>query len=114
MKLRMLASSLRLRLSRSEIDALGRGERIESSAHFPNGTVLTYAIAVSTDAETTASFAGNCIEVQLPAQVARAWALSDDVSLAAEQQTAGGSFSMLVEKDRSCLHPLATPPLELP
>ena len=114
MKLRMLASSLRLRLSRAEVDAIGRGERVESSAHFPNGTVLTYAIAVSTHAETTASFAGNCIEVQLPVQVARAWALSDDVSLAAEQRTANGSFSMLVEKDRTCIHPLTISPVELP
>lgn len=114
MKLRMQASSLRLRLSRPEVDAIARGERIESSAHFPNGTVLTYALSESTGLEITARFAGNCIEVQLPGQIAREWALGGDVSLAAEQTTANGSFSVLVEKDLTCLHATTTLPLELP
>jgi hypothetical protein len=93
---------------------IGRGERIESSAHFPNGTVLTYALSASTVPEITASFAGNCIEVQLPRQVATEWALGGDVSLAAELRTANDSFSLLVEKDLPCLHPLTTSPLEHP
>ena len=114
MKLRMQNSSLRLRLSRPEVDAIGRGERLESSAHFPNGTVLIYVLSESTGPEITASFAGNCIEIQLPRRVAREWALGGDVSLAAEQSTANGSFSVLVEKDLTCLHPMTTSPLELP
>ena len=105
MKLRMQASSVRLRLARQEVEALGRGERVQSTARFPNGAVFVYALSVTAGDEVTARFEDDCIEVQLPSPVAAEWAHGAEVTLAAEQLTTGGVFKILVEKDYSCLHP---------
>ena len=103
MKLRMLDSSIRLRLSRQEVEAFGRGERIQSTARFPNGGVLVYALSVAAGDEVTVRYEDDRIEVQVPRPTAAMWAGGEDTGIAAEQLTAGGMFVILIEKDFSCL-----------
>lgn len=104
MKLRMLDSAIRLRLSREEVEAVGRGERVESTARFPNGGVFVYALSVTAGEVVTARYDDDCIEVQVPRPTAAKWAGSDDTGIAAELPTTGGVFGILIEKDFSCLH----------
>lgn len=105
MKLRMLESSIRLRLSRQEVEAFGRGERIQSTARFPNGGVFVYALSTTAGDAVTVRYDDDCIEVQVPRQTAMKWAESEATEIAAEQATTGGVFAILIEKDFICLHP---------
>jgi hypothetical protein len=104
MKLRMLDSSIRLRLSRWEVEAFGRGERIQSTARFPNGGVFVTVLSVTAGDVVTVRYEDDCLEVQVPRPTAAKWAGSEDTGIAAEQPTTGGMFGILIEKDFSCLH----------
>ncbi len=99
MKLRMLESSVRLRLTPEEVELVGRGMRVQSVARFPNGAVFAYALCVTAGHEVTTRFDDDTIEVQVPRLLAERWAQSDEVGIAAEQPTTGGVFRILVEKD---------------
>lgn len=99
MKLRMLESSVRLRLTPEEVESVGRGVRLQSVACFPNGGVFAYALSVTAGNEVMARFDDDCVEVQVPRRLAETWARSDEVGIAAEQPTTGGVFRILVEKD---------------
>ena len=107
MKLRILGDSLRLRLARSEVDAIARGERVEASTTFPDGARFVYALCVGDVRTINAGFTSRGIEVELPHDAALAWARGDDVSLAGSQQTHEGSLALLIEKDFACLQPRA-------
>ena len=93
-----------MRLTRQEVEAFGRGERIQSTARFPNGGVFAYALSVTAGGAVTARFEDDCIEVQVPGPVAAQWAHGGEVAITAEQPTTGGVFKILVEEDTSCLH----------
>jgi hypothetical protein len=104
MKLRLRGSSIRLRLTQREVNALVATGRVEESVGFDARTRLTYAL--TTDASFLARFEGGTIEVQVPAGDASEWAASERVSLEAEQPIADGeSLRILVEKDWQCLRP---------
>lgn len=106
MKLRIRDDSLRLRLSRSEVAAIGRGEPVRAAMHVTPATALTYALAPS--AELTApevQLEGSSLTVRIPAETGRAWAESDDVSIRARQQAGDTELRMLIEKDFRCLAP---------
>lgn len=104
MKLRIRDNSIRLRLTRGEVDRLAREGRVASAIAFPDGARLEYAIesAAGPDAP-TADYAGNCVRVRAPGAAIRAWASSGQVSISGEQPLAAGGLSILVEKDFACL-----------
>jgi hypothetical protein len=105
MKLRILDDSLRLRLGRSEVTRLAQGEPVEGHTHFPSG-VFTYRVTTTSEVRSAASFVDGCIEVCLPVADVQRWATTDEVSLRATQELAGGrSLRLLVEKDFQCLAP---------
>ncbi len=114
MKLRTRAGSLRLRLTRGEVDALAsRGLVEESVVVGPGGDGrLVYALVASTAArDVTARLAGARITVELPAALAREWAASEQVGIEAVQAVGSGdaatTLTILVEKDFACLAPRA-------
>ncbi len=103
MKLRMRGSSVRLRLTRQEVGAIGRGEVVEEVTDFAPGERLVYALECGGDA-VTARFHEGRLTVQIPAATARAWSESEQVGIAAEQPVADGVvLRVLVEKDFACL-----------
>ena len=108
MKLRLHDDSLRLRLDRDEVDALGRGEAVETSARFPGGRTLRWRLEVAGD-DVTALLADDHVIVRLPAAVATHWAGDDtEVSVRGRPQASGdASLAILVEKDFECLEPRA-------
>jgi len=104
-KLRILDDSVRLRLARSEVEAIARGERVEAHTTFPDGARFVYALSSSDGTTPSARFADGRIDIVLPHDRATAWARSNDVSIRASQRTREGALALLIEKDFECLEP---------
>jgi hypothetical protein len=101
MKLRIQDDSLRLRLTRGEVDALGDGLAIERAAHFPGGQTLRYIVRSGAAAQhPQAAYSGDSIQITLPEARVKAWAASDEVGIEGQD----GPIRILVEKDFQCLH----------
>lgn len=109
MKLRIQNDSIRLRLTRSEIDELQSGGLVSASTHFPGGMALRYSVESSPAAVTlSASFSDNAVLVSIPETQVLGWAGSEQVGLEEQQLLAGGDrLHVLVEKDFHCLSPRA-------
>ena len=95
MKLRIRGSSIRLRLTQSEVAKVAAEGRVEDVVDFGSAK-LVYAL-VAGDA-IRASYTQNRIEVVAPV---KAWAASDDVGIEGEH----GPLKIIVEKDFACLKP---------
>jgi Family of unknown function (DUF7009) len=107
MKLRIKGNSLRLRVSRSEVARLLKGERVEETIHFaPQKTAtLTYALEQELSGiAPTVRYTESDITVYIPADWAIPWCLTDQVGIA-ESISLGitGSLDLLIEKDFACL-----------
>ena len=109
MKLRIRGNTLRLRLSRGEVNDLAeRGEVREAIAFgMAPAERLGYAIVASDSAAvTSARLSGGSVEVLVPRALARQWATSETVGFEATQPVSEGqSLQILVEKDFACLTP---------
>lgn len=97
MKLRILDDAIRLRLDRSEVDAIGAGDPVIACTRFPDGTTFGYELHPG---ETTgASFADGIMKVIVARDEADRWA-SDDTAVSIR-----GVQGLLIEKDFECLDP---------
>ena len=107
MKLRIRADTLRLRLTRSEVDRIAAGETIEEITPFPDGTALTYALRPGSvrGAEQVASDAGTRIDIEIPSSAAVEWAQSLEVGFCGEHPFQLGPLAVLIEKDFTCITP---------
>jgi hypothetical protein len=102
MKLRVHENSLRLRLSRTEVEQFASAGRVECAVDFGGGAALRYAIESSADTkEPRAIFEGGRIRVLVPSAAAREWAETERVGI--EAAPVEGP-RILVEKDFQCLH----------
>ncbi|HEU5021648.1 MAG TPA: hypothetical protein VFT60_07145 [Bryobacteraceae bacterium] len=102
MKLRIQDDSLRLRLTRGEVDDVSQGRAVKRTIHFTGGRTLQYIVTGSAaDASPRAVFSGDAIRVSLPESRVKAWAASDEVGIEGQD----GAIRILVEKDFQCLHP---------
>ncbi len=108
MKLRIRADTLRLRLTRGEVDRIARGEAVEESTHFPDGSVLGYQL-VPGELEAARQENTNSsqqIIVEIPAGPAAEWASCDDeVGFNGAEPFRVGPLTVLIEKDFECLTP---------
>lgn len=101
MKLRIQGDSIRLRLTVSEVAAVGRGEGVEETTHLGDPP-LFYSLTPLSDATAVdAEFYGGALRVTLPGATAQRWAETEEVSL----HGAAGTVSILIEKDFDCLEP---------
>jgi hypothetical protein len=106
MKLRLQGNSVRLRLTRSEVERLRERGQVEESVDFGAGEVLAYRLQSSQDlGPVGAAFHHGIVTVSVPTQTAQAWAGSDEVGIYAQS----GVLSISIEKDFRCL----TRPLDL-
>jgi len=106
-KLRIRDNSIRLRLTRGEVDILRDAGRVAGRTGFPGGSEFQYLVKGSTTSVNPgAFFSDNVITVKLPEASVLAWANSEQVSIAGEQRLDDGELlSILVEKDFACLAP---------
>lgn len=108
MKVRFRGDAVRVRLTQSEVAALGRGEDVVAATRFGDGEGLRFRVRPAADGDATATFAGHTVTIRLPAAETRQWADTDRVTLAASQPLpGGGALAIVVEKDFACLAPRA-------
>lgn len=107
MKLRIRGNSLRLRVTRKELDRIAAGETVAESTDFGGGNRLEYRLCRDAAAKAiSAAFDDGVVTVSLPPAVATEWCETELVSLQAEQRAGdAGPLSILVEKDFHCLAP---------
>ena len=107
MKLRVRGETLRLRLTRSEVEALGAGQVVEERVPFPAGNTLVYQLRAA-DAYGSAmeqQGADVHIVVEVPSAVAAEWSGSEVVGLAGDDAISMGPLQVLIEKDFTCVTP---------
>ena len=110
MKLRIQDNSIRLRLTRSEVDALDADGSVAASVSFPDGARLEYSLETSSlTGQPRAQFSTDRLVVQVPQAIARQWAVTEEVSITGAQPLEDGELSLLIEKDFACLTPAAAP-----
>ena len=107
MKLRIRDNSVRLRLTRTEVDTLRETGVVIATTGFPGGREFRYRVESSpASVNPGALFSDNMITVRLPETAVLAWATTEQVSLAGEQLLDDGEkLAVLVEKDFACLAP---------
>ncbi len=109
MKLRIRGNTLRLRLSRGEVNALAESGEVREGIAFGSSATerLGYAIVASAEAEeTSARLSAGSVEVLVPRAFAREWAANETIGFEANQPIGAGlSLYILVEKDFACLTP---------
>ncbi len=107
MKLRIRDNTLRLRLSKPEVEQLNTSGSVQCRTAFPGGRALGYSVE-STPASVTlaASLDDSGVSLRIPESQVRAWANSEQVSISEQQALDDGSvLEILVEKDFACLSP---------
>lgn len=109
MKIRIQDNSIRLRLTRVEVDQVQRSGRVDATINFPGGVRLDYSLeSLAASQSVEARFADNGIVVSVPEPRVRQWASTDEVSIAAKQLLdQNNALAILVEKDFACLAPRA-------
>lgn len=100
MKLRLQGNSVRLRLTRSEVERLRETGLVEESVDFGAGEVLAYRLQSRLEqGPVEAAFGRGFITVSVSKEAAQGWAASDDVGLYAQS----GALAISIEKDFRCL-----------
>jgi hypothetical protein len=107
MKLRIKGNSLRLRVSRSEVAKVLKGERVAETIQFASDVAarLTYALEREPSVTMpTVRYTAAEVTVLIPADQALTWCLTDQVGIV-ENISLGsqGSLDLIVEKDFACL-----------
>ena len=103
MKLRIKGDSLRLRLTRGEVERLASAGALSESMHL-SGASFSYALRSDADArDISAELIAASLTVVLPEMLMQSWADSEQVSLRGQD----GPLQILVEKDFACLQPRA-------
>ena len=104
MKIRIKGNSIRLRLTKSEIEKLGSLGKVQESTCF-NSDYLHYELILNENIkEITANFAANTICVAIPKQNVNTLCNTDIVGCENHMQLANGEqLHILVEKDFKCI-----------
>ena len=108
MKLRIRGNTLRLRLSRNEVDSVAQGKEVEESTSFPGGGKLQYVLKQTpSDTSVVKINEGDdsCINILVDENKAKQWAKSEEVGLFGSQPLVLGSLELLIEKDFACRNP---------
>ncbi|MEX2511431.1 MAG: hypothetical protein WD398_00885 [Cyclobacteriaceae bacterium] len=108
MKIRIHKNSIRLRLSQTEVDQIGKGDSLVENLCFPDEETPDFCYALVTNKEIpsiSAGFSGRKIEIKVPSTDASNWAHSDQVGLEALLKINDkGDLHISIEKDFQCLH----------
>ena len=108
MKIRIKGNSIRIRLTRPEVDYFREAGSIEEKTEFGN-SVLTYTLIKDSSAKNfSAAFNENKIILSIPEVLANEWTETALVGIENELDIGGGKkLFLLVEKDFKCLDQVA-------
>ena len=103
MKIRIKGNSLRIRLSKSEVNQLAGEGYLEEQISFGNNA-LAYALQSSIEGEQlSANFVDNKITMYVPRSLTKDWPVNSIVGFDEKISLAdGSSLSLLLEKDFVC------------
>lgn len=109
MKLRILDNSIRLRLTRGEVEQVCNDGLVRGRVGFPANRYFDYVLESSpASVKTEAQLLQNVITVRVPQDDVHKWAKSAQVSIESEQMLEDGEqLRILIEKDFACLAPRA-------
>ena len=96
MKIRIKGNSVRLRITKPEVDSIAKGEIILEKVEFP---VNTFQYQIGSGLSSSISFRDGMIEVQVASSVLKNWSNSDQVGI----DFVSDKISVLIEKDFACL-----------
>lgn len=104
MKIRIKGNSVRMRLSRSEVERFGKEGYLEEQTLFVNGA-FTYALAQKENGdELTAGVEGQKVTMYVPEKLTKEWTGTDMVGLNANMPLPNGEqLFLLLEKDFKCV-----------
>jgi hypothetical protein len=107
LKLRVLDNSIRLRLTRSEVDAVNDSGLVRGRVRFAGSNTFDYVLESSpATVKPEAHISNNVLTVRLPEMDVQQWAASEQVSIRSAQLLDGDDqLTILVEKDFQCLAP---------
>jgi len=107
LKLRIRDNSLRLRLTKTEVELVRADGLVRGRVQFAGSNSFEYVFESSPATVTPeAHVSNNVMTIRVPEAEVNRWADSEQVSIAAEQVLDGGELlSILVEKDFACLAP---------
>jgi hypothetical protein len=106
MKMRIRGNSIRMRLTKTEINQIENGLPVRETLSFGGGIKLLYSLVPSKDIQVMrAEFDQKEIRVLLPLDLSREWALSDTISVKHGQPGQTDEPFLLIEKDFVCLKP---------
>lgn len=104
MKLRIKGNSIRIRLSKSEVDYFGATGYLVEKTEFGNSE-LVYALQSKVNSnEISANFEGNTVTVTIPENLKKEWVETDIIGLENKIDIGmGKQLFLLIEKDFVCL-----------
>jgi Family of unknown function (DUF7009) len=107
MKLRVLDNSIRLRLTRTEVDAVLEDGLVRGRTSFAGSATFEYVLESSpATVQPEAHMSNNILTVRIPENDIRQWAESEQVAISSSQSANNGvPLQILVEKDFACLAP---------
>lgn len=105
MKIRIKGNTLRLRLTKTEVELFAHEGLVSDSIDFGENQLI-YTLQSSPESTLKATFNGEFITVHVPKAQGKAWATSDEVGISEEMPiNEGRVLSLLIEKDFQCLKP---------
>ncbi len=109
MKIRIKGNSVRIRLSKTEVETLAKQGNIEESTHFPNGAFL-YSLKTKNDIDNlSAAITGSTITMYVPESAVADWATNEVVGFDHTLPLGDGdSLYLLLEKDFKCIDAAVT------
>ena len=104
MKIRIKGNSIRIRLTKPEVDYFGANGYLEEKTEFGNSQLI-YALKSKADIdELKASFEGNIITITMPEIIKKEWIESNKVGFENKMDIGmGKQLFLLIEKDFVCL-----------
>jgi len=107
LKLRIRDNSIRLRLTRPEVERANSDGLVKGQVQFAGSNSFAYILESSpATVKPEAHISNNVLTVRIPQLDVKRWAESDQVSITSEQDVNDGAqLKILVEKDFACLAP---------
>ena len=104
MKLRIRGNSLRIRLTRSEVDSFAKDGYLEEKTEFGSSTFV-YALQAKDGIDfLKAAFEGNTITLFVPSSLPAIWAANEVVGYDNKMEPANSNnLYLLLEKDFKCI-----------
>ena len=104
MKIRIKGNSVRVRLTRSEVDHFAETGYLEESTEFGNSHFLYALQSKEGIPAITADFSGNKMTMYVPAHIATDWAANETVGYENNMDIGDGKqLYLLLEKDFKCI-----------